>query len=628
MKLEPPIPNPKTGGDPAMIDDEQVPAVQWKRVFKEGFRLLSICRFLSLAYILTYLATNSGRLVSAQLIGKITGAVSESGQRGGGKLAETFFLWGALGLVLMLVALPTQFLMGKMDGIMTRKLRADLFDSVIRQPRGFYHQKNPGQLTMIINQFSSEAQMTLRQAIMEPILQTIMIAITSGVLLYNFLALQRGQAIDIFGVSVPVWGLMLVVLVIALCSPWVVSMMSRRIRFSANDVRNRSLDLAGLVNGTMESPEEIQAMNAERFFSNKHNEAVDRYVDTRIRQNIMMEMVNVINSLPMWAIPTAFLGLAVMLTIKATGTGDVGNLVAIFMVAPQLISPIQSLSGYLVMIGSSWPGVYQVLELMDSSPPGDDEKELEEPEITEPSLKVSDLEFSYAPELPPVFKGLNFSIEPGTVVGLVAKMGQGKTTFFRLALKFYAPDKGNIILGGVSLDQFSIAAARRRIALMSQFPAFFQDTVRENFRLASPDSSDADIWEVCRQTGLDQILSAKFGESPLDAEFAGGQKFSGGQCKLFALTRCLLRNPDFVFLDEPTTGMDNDEKYSLIPQIRKATRGKTVVAVDHDLPWLLKFCDTIQVLDNGSIVESGTGEDLLNRKGVFANLYHHTQKGG
>ncbi len=606
----------------------EVPPVQWKRVFREGLRLFSTCPLLALGYIVLYLLAQLGALAAAQLVGEITGAVGQASGAAGGrsKLSATFFLWAGLGLALILMALPIRYIVGKMDGRMAKKMRVDLFDAVMRQPPGFFHAKNPGQLTMIINQFSVEAQMTLRQAILEPILQSVMIVATSGLLVYNFLSLESASEVRLLGIEIPVWLLLVLVLVLALCSPWCISLMGRRIRTSSSDLRDQGLGLAGLVNGTMQSPEEIQAMNAESFFSEKHGQSVDGYTKTRIRQSMVLEFVNLLNALPVWLIPASLLGLAVLVTIRASGTSDVGNLVAIFMLAPQLIAPIQSLSGYLVMVGSAWPGVYQVLDLMENAPPRREITSGGDPELEVPSLEVRDLHFSYQPDLPPVFSGLDFSLRPGTVTGLVARMGQGKTTFFRLALKFYAPQKGEILLGGKPLDDFSVSAVRRQIALMSQFPAFFHDTVRENLRLARPEASDEEILEICRQTGIDQVLKEKLGPNPLDAAFSAGQRLSGGQCKLFALTRCLLRDPQFVFLDEPTTGMDNAEKYSLVPQIKQATAGKTVVAVDHDIPWLLKFCDTILVLDGGRIVESGTGDELLAGEGIFADLHRHTQR--
>jgi ABC-type transport system involved in cytochrome bd biosynthesis fused ATPase/permease subunit len=117
-------------------------------------------------------------------------------------------------------------------------------------------------------------------------------------------------------------------------------------------------------------------------------------------------------------------------------------------------------------------------------------------------------------------------------------------------------------------------------------------------------------------------LQAGVPGNPLDAQFAAGRRLSGGQRKLLALTRCLLRNPAVLFLDEPTVGMDNQEKFGILGMIRQAAKNHTVMVVDHDLRWLLPFCDYFIVLNNGKIAERVSGDELLARRCFFYDLYH------
>jgi ABC-type multidrug transport system fused ATPase/permease subunit len=158
--------------------------------------------------------------------------------------------------------------------------------------------------------------------------------------------------------------------------------------------------------------------------------------------------------------------------------------------------------------------------------------------------------------------------------------------------------------------------------MMSQFPAFFHDTLRANMQMAKPGATDEEIRAICEETGIWKVLQAGVTGNPLDAQFAAGRRLSGGQRKLLALTRCLLRNPAVLFLDEPTVGMDNQEKFGILGMIRQAAKNHTVMVVDHDLRWLLPFCDYFLVLNDGKIAERGTGDELLARKGLFYDLYH------
>ena len=111
------------------------------------------------------------------------------------------------------------------------------------------------------------------------------------------------------------------------------------------------------------------------------------------------------------------------------------------------------------------------------------------------------------------------------------------------------------------------------------------------------------------------------GPNPLDAPFQAGGPLSGGFKKLFALTRCLLRQPRYLFLDEPTTGMDPEVKFEFIEPMRRNCAGKTTLVVDHDILWQLRFCDHFIVLDKGKLVQQGTGMELLSQPGVFRELF-------
>ena len=206
-------------------------------------------------------------------------------------------------------------------------------------------------------------------------------------------------------------------------------------------------------------------------------------------------------------------------------------------------------------------------------------------------------------------------------------MGQGKTTFFKLALRFYDPQQGEVVLGGRSVGDYAADNLYDHIAMMSQFPAFFYDTLRANMQMAKADATDEEIRAICERTGVWKILQAGVQGNPLDEEFAGGRRLSGGQRKLLALTRCLMRDPAILFLDEPTVGMDNMEKFAMLEMIQQALKGHTVMVVDHDLRWLMPFCDYFIVLDEGKIEERGTADELLAKRGLFYELYHAEEAG-
>jgi ABC-type multidrug transport system fused ATPase/permease subunit len=195
-------------------------------------------------------------------------------------------------------------------------------------------------------------------------------------------------------------------------------------------------------------------------------------------------------------------------------------------------------------------------------------------------------------------------------------------------MRFYDLAAGEILLGGIPHTRFSLESLRRQIVLMPQSPAFFHDTIRENLLVAQPTAADSEIQELCERTGIWPVLVEAYGGDPLNRQFSSGNLLSGGQKKLFALTRCLLRRPSILFLDEPTTGIDAEDKYGLLQVMRQVCAGKTVMVVDHDIVgWQIPFCDRFTVLDQGKIVQTGTAAELLSAPGLFRDLFERQIEG-
>src|SRR3989440_11138397 len=511
----------------------------------------------------------------------------------------------------------------KLDLALSNKLRSQLFARLLRQSPEFYHTHESGELNAIVNQFTVEAAMTLRQVSLDMLLQIVTLGITVGLLIYT--SQMQGPPPVIGGVAVPPWAIPLAIVLFAFISPWVTGKLSNKVRDVSRDLQEKMVALNSLVTGAMQSPEEIQAMEAEPMFVAKHDRQLRSLLSSRIKNTLTMEYMGLISGLPSWLVQVVMLAFAVFAAYRSGNPAAAGNVVAIFLLTPQLMGPIQALSVYIIMAGSAWPRIETVNEMMESRARREEKSGTVKVTSVAPTLAAKNVTFSYSPSGRKIFDDISFEIPPGKITGLVAKMGQGKTTFFKLALRFYDPQQGQIMVGGRPTTDYTTDTLRQRIAMMSQFPAFFFDTVRENLRMAKPDTTDEELQAICERTGVWRILSQKLPPSEtgsiLDANLAAGKTLSGGERKLLALTRCLLRDPALLFLDEPTVGMDNEEKFEIRKMLREGTRGKTVMVVDHDVNWLLQFCDYFVVLDEGRVVEQGTAKELLSRDGLLYQLY-------
>jgi ATP-binding cassette subfamily B protein len=624
--------------------------LRWKTVFAFGCRFLGLCRGLVIIYAVLSLTDDAIDRGVAQLFGFLTNQVSishpvnatkaaappgkapstvqasdaSSGDRANQRLIKSYVGWAFLTILGVAFSIPFRWLTTKMDALLSNRLRTRLFDRVLTQSPEFFHKYDPGQLNAIVNQMTLETEMTLRQIIVDPFLQLIVLGGTTWLLSYNFIQLHKAP-LAIFGATVPAGVVPPVIVLVALCSPYLITRLAHRIRAAATSVQSSILELSSLITGATQSPEEIQTLEAEPIFSDKHNTALSKSLNAKLQQSVAVETINLLNRLPSLLVQIVLLGFAVWLVLKPGGTARPGDVVAVLLLAPMLMAPIQALSGYLVMASSSWPSIDTVIRILKSGPKQQRRVSSVSSDEMQPTIEVRNVAFSYAPASPQIFSGISFTIPPKRTTGLVAKMGQGKTTFFKLALRFYDPQAGEILVGGRPTVAYETDVLRQRIAMMSQFPAFFFDSVRENLRMARPTATDAEIQSLCECTGVWKILLQKLPHSPngsvLDSNLAAGKTLSGGERKLLALTRCLLRNPAVLFLDEPTVGMDNEEKFEIRRLLREATRDKTVMVVDHDVNWLLQFCDYFVVLDGGKVVEQGTAAELLSRDGLLYQLY-------
>ena len=250
-------------------------------------------------------------------------------------------------------------------------------------------------------------------------------------------------------------------------------------------------------------------MEAEGIFSDKHNASLDKSLNATLQQTLTIETVNLVNRLPTLLVEIALLGFAVWLVLKPGGNARPGDVVAVLLLAPMLMSPIQALSAYLVMATKAWPDIEKVFDILESRGQTEGQPGAVDTQLVAPTIEARNVRFSYQLGSRQIFTSLSFTIPPEKTTGLVAKMGQGKTTFFKLALRFYDPHQGQILVGGRPTTDYAPDTLRQRIAMMSQFPAFFFDTVRENLRMAKPAASDQELQGICERTGVWKILSQK-----------------------------------------------------------------------------------------------------------------------
>ena len=234
------------------------------------------------------------------------------------------------------------------------------------------------------------------------------------------------------------------------------------------------------------------------------------------------------------------------------------------------------------------------------------------------SILFKNVSFAY-PEREELFTDFNMELESGTTIGVVGTTGSGKTTLTRFLLRFAEPSQGEIIWGDHSIADYTLSSLRDSIALVSQHVTLFPTTIRENIRYGKEDATDKEIEDAAViAEAFDFIEALPKGWNTLVGE--GGYRLSGGQRQRIAIARAILKDAPLLILDEATSAVDNETEAALQRSIAKISLDRTTMIVAHRLS-TVRNAHRILVFENGSMIETGTHDDLVDMDGKYAALW-------
>jgi ATP-binding cassette subfamily B protein len=208
------------------------------------------------------------------------------------------------------------------------------------------------------------------------------------------------------------------------------------------------------------------------------------------------------------------------------------------------------------------------------------------------------------------------------LTAVVGRSGSGKSTIMQLVARLRTPLSGAVTLGETPIGAIANGELREKVGVVSQFAPILTDTVRANFQLLKANATDAEIEAVSRRTGFWDVLLRKDPEKPLDQPMQRevGRGFSGGERRLLAITRLLLRDPEIILFDEPTTGIDAQSLEPVKAAMLAAAKDRTAILVEHDLALVRALADEVCVLENGRFVQVGPPAKLAAEPGPFRDL--------
>jgi ATP-binding cassette subfamily B protein len=321
------------------------------------------------------------------------------------------------------------------------------------------------------------------------------------------------------------------------------------------------------------------------------------------------------------------------------GTLTLGTLLAMVALLGRLYTPMAALANVRVDVMTALVSFDRVFEVLDLQPMVADAPDAVELNRGSAKVELRDVQFRYptaeevslaslesiarsdfpaAEEM--ILKGINLTVNPGQLVAIVGPSGAGKSTLTSLVPRLFDPVNGQILINGIDIRTVTGSSLQKVVGVVTQDSHMFHDTIRTNLIYAKPDATDEQIWKACEDAQISNMIR----DLPEGLETVvgdRGHRLSGGEKQRLAIARLLLKAPDVVILDEATAHLDSENEALVQAALANALKDRTSIVIAHRLA-TIRQADLIVVLNEGKIVEQGTHDELLDKSGLYADLYN------
>lgn len=383
-------------------------------------------------------------------------------------------------------------------------------------------------------------------------------------------------------------------------------------------LRENNSALSTSIGQQVESIAEIKSYASEKYEQVKFEQFQREYYKTNSRFYRFEGFFSATNLIVMTS--TTFLTLFVGSFLVYNDTIDLPQLIGLTSAAAIINQPIQKFVNVYTMIARGSSSVVRFYEFMDLP------EELNASGIKAPEFKgqieFKNVTFSYADKDGKeifVLKDFNLLINPGQKIALVGETGIGKSTILKLLLRFYDIQSGDILIDGTSIYSYDLHSLRKRLGYIQQSPTIFQDTITNNIRYGKVDATNDEFSQATNEAYVEEFIGKLINGYDTIAGPSGAQ-LSGGQKQRISIARSFLKESSIMLLDEATSALDNVTEKKIKEAIERLTHDKTTLIVAHRLS-TIRNADRIVVLGRGGIIlEEGTFDDLLDKKGALYNL--------
>ena len=508
----------------------------------------------------------------------------------------------ALFMLRGLGAFMGQYFMANVSRGIVHDMRQKLFGNLIRLPATFFDRNSAGHLLAKFTYNIEQVTFAATNAVTLMLREGLTIVGLLAYMLY-----ENWRLTLIFLIAGPI-----IALVIRIVTRRF-HQLSKKIQLSMGDVNHVTGELIG-------------GYQVVRTFGGEEREVArfTKVSKNNVRQSLKMALTQAISTPIIQIIISLCIAVLVWVVLAPDIIQDMttGAIVAFLTAAVTCAKPVRQLTGVNAVIQRGVSAAQDVFMLIDE--PREADTGTHVAERVRGDIEISHLTFTYPGQDRPVLDDITLTINAGQTIALVGASGSGKSTLSSLMPRFYDCERGQILLDGVPLQDYTLRSLRQQIALVSQQTILFNDTVHNNIAYGDlghisreavrQAASDANALEFIED--LPEGFDTRLGDN--------GKRLSGGQRQRLAIARALLKNAPVLILDEATSALDTVSERAIQDALERLMKGRTVILVAHRLS-TIEQADLIVVMSEGRIVEQGTHAELLARKGAYALL--HSQQG-
>ena len=478
-----------------------------------------------------------------------------------------------------------------------KNLRNAIYSKIVTLPISYYSEKKKGDILSRISDDVNQVQNSLL-AILELIIKEPL-QILFAIITMFLISVKLTVFVFLF---IPIAGA-------------IISRIGKSLKKNSDRVQREQGVFLSTLEETLGGLKIIKSFNAEKRFNSKFNDSTERFY----------QFANTLHNKQNLAGPTSeFLGIATiagllwyggsMVLIEQTLTG--GAFITFMALSYQILTPAKAISKATYRVRTGNASAQRILEIIDEESPLEDHKKSINKNDFNSSIELKNIDFKYEDDY--VLSDFNLTIPKGANVALVGQSGSGKSTIANLISRFYDVNNGSILIDGFDIRNIKKQSLRKLIGLVTQDSILFNDSIRNNIAISDNAISDEEIIEALKVANAWEFVS-KLPDGIHTNVGDSGNKLSGGQKQRISIARAVLKNPPIMVLDEATSALDTESEHLVQKALENMMKNRTSIVIAHRLS-TIQNADTIIVMQQGQIIEKGSHEELIEKKGAYNTL--------